>query len=264
MFKDRAEKILELLGEKTKLSQKITLDWLSSEAGQIKLANLCRAIDFEVAQLMMDWIPKDKWHKLARIASKVEPDPSVIKEFIQAVTTLDLVWEDNYQNLNDPFQDLSKLKKSELLTLVDKFTAEEWALTSAFWEKPRLLDFAKNFQPNKKRAFILAVERLKRIPKESLTATASSFANRVNLNLSENKPNRKVVDEYFTMVKSGGESVAEAIEAFVELSKKEKTLDHHVIESLGNIDKNLGDRLKEILLDTNEQPADDRTSELSE
>jgi hypothetical protein len=241
-------KIIDLIHAKPKIAQKVTRLWLESKSGTQKLAELAEFIDWDVAFLMMDWVSPEVWLS-AKASRPVNLMTSTVpKEFIQTITTLELQRTVNPENFADPFEILNTLDQAKLKLVLGSFTPEEWALTSAYRTKEELLTFARNFKPADARSFIAALERLKKIPKESLMSTANGFSHRVNLFLRSDSTTEAKESTHFVYSAPNPEVlVKDAVEIFARVSRRESEMEAQVTRLLDSIDPELSARLTQIL-----------------
>ena len=244
-------KIMEIIHEKPRLCKRITLQWLSTSNGLSKFSEISNLLDNEVAKLMMDWIPSEVWLKLEKLSLTHTSQTAIsAQEFIQIVISSQLTWDESKDDLEDPFQAIKTLTKENLNAILTQFKIEEWALTSAFWERDELLRFAQEFQASDRRSFVMALERLKKIPKDSMISTAKSFANRVNLAIEGQKPVIKSTaapKEKAEVVFAEESKVEEAIQEFVDLNQKETEIELQISEFLESVDPELNAKLSKIL-----------------
>ena len=246
-------KIIETINEKPRLCQKITTQWLSANNGTTKFAELATLLNWDIAQLMMDWVSPEIWQKAQSIPLAKINFLEAGKEFIQTVIAMELTWEETNLELDDPFEKIKLLSNNDKTELLNQFTPEEWALTSAFWEREELLNFAKNFNASNRRSFIVGLERLKKVPKENLLSASIGFSNRVNLameNYQAPETEPSVSSSSKTYVVYPGENIKKveaAIDTFVEINEKESEIEAKISKYFEKIDPELNAQLNQIL-----------------
>jgi hypothetical protein len=246
-------KVIELLHDKPKLCQKITRPWARSPEGMRRLAGLSALLGPEIAELMMDWISSESWENCRSIQSSTDETVESAKILIQSSAAMELTWEESHEDLEDPFEMLRECSAEIRRNLIGRFAPEEWALISSFWSSGEAIEFAKAFAPNARRSFILAMERLKKIPAESVRATAASFANRIRLAIDsiEAETGAGAAESPATKAAEPSvvnpEKIEKAVEIFSEIRMKEREIESRITEFLSEVDPELTGRLQKIL-----------------
>jgi hypothetical protein len=239
-------KIIELLHDKPGMCRNLTLQCTRSSEGMRKIASISSLLGADVAELMMDWIPSEQWRTIRSASDPSADSIETAKWMIQSITAMELTWEESHSDFEDPFDFLRQCEPAVKSDLLRRFEPEEWALISLFWNPEETLGLAKGLSPEKRRSFILAMERLKKLPADSVRVTGRGFANRVRLALDSSGTLFDTAT-HETPTAISAELVEEAVETFSMIRSREAEIENRITALLSEVDPALSERLQSIL-----------------
>ena len=252
-------RILDLLNEKPRACALTTQEWALSPEGMQKLSTLCYGIGLPLSKMLMDWISSEVWSDIECLEPNTKQIPSIFQEFIQNSAIYNITWEENDFDDVDPFSCIRKLNTSEAIQIVNQFEVSEWGLIQAYWNQNECMSFFQKLEPKQRRAIAVSIEKMKKIPIQSLKETAKSFAKRVKLSLQTLKDEAETTHDTFVpkAEKVTVEVVADTIQAnknfkqhknnLKDILKKEKEIEQAFSEMISDLDESIEYKVRKIL-----------------
>ncbi len=252
-------KVLDLINEKPRTCAIITRDWTLTPEGLNKFSLLCEGLDFHLSKMIMDWVSPDVWSQIEKTISGKRQTNSTLQEFVQLLALQGMTWEENNDKEIDPFNTIRNLEGHQVRTLVSQFEISEWGLVHAFWNYAECMTFFQHLDPSARRMVAVSIEKLKKIPVNSLKETAISFARRIQMKLNDlefdsNRQNQgeilieaDIVAQTITAKKTAVYESQQAKRPLIEIYYREKEMEQRFTQYIGEMDHALETKVKQII-----------------